>query len=370
MSACATAWEVERHGGNAMGGSVRIASAKPSFVGEMSFGYGNSINNQGLGGGGDWEREERIRRATKDCGVSIHTCPILKTRCGDPCAGMNLDDPYEFCCECAPAQCPSCEGGCSDEIGCCSVLTGTWHGMCGNPSSGEGPPVMPPPCPGCGGGGGNDRPWAPSVSVPRMPGAVGSAFGDIGLTTVFTLSTRYSSGTPTLLGSAVILGMYGPLATFAGPVFGNAWLPFIPVLPFPNPIIIVGGAPFELDDPTYSLMAGCLPIIIIIGVIIIIIGGCGPKKPKPKRPSERKPDGGKDMMSGEDMFEAWLEYQMVNPYDQVMKNCLEKVWHENSEADSSKEPRISRSEWLRQLRECLCEKLPGALVEELLKGLL
>jgi len=35
-----------------MGGSVRIASAKPSFIGEMSFGYGNSINNQAEGGCG------------------------------------------------------------------------------------------------------------------------------------------------------------------------------------------------------------------------------------------------------------------------------------------------------------------------------
>ena len=48
-------------GGNVMRGSVRIGSAKPSFVGEMSFGYGNSINNQGLGrGGATWPPEPTV----------------------------------------------------------------------------------------------------------------------------------------------------------------------------------------------------------------------------------------------------------------------------------------------------------------------
>jgi len=40
------------NGGNVMSGSLRIGAAKPSFYGELTFGYGSSINNQGIGGGG------------------------------------------------------------------------------------------------------------------------------------------------------------------------------------------------------------------------------------------------------------------------------------------------------------------------------
>jgi len=262
------------NGGNIMGGSVAIRAAKPVFLGENAWGYGDSINNQGLGGGGGGQEHiDRIVRANSECGVYVVTCPTYKTYCGDPCAGIDTSDVNEFCCKCLPKICGGCaEGGCSPEIGCCISFREEWHQKCGNPGDEEDAPCFA------------HRPSPQSagyiLGAPRRPWNLTIATG--------TATRSWWLGVPTVVGAPLLLGLFGPSVPAGGRVFGNMWPPFSLERPYFN----FGRRLLPGKYAHIDVMIAFLPAfwILLIGLGIILLPSCGGKEQAPEEPDWQDPE--------------------------------------------------------------------------------
>ena len=109
-----------------------MTGAKAYAVGRMTLGYGNSVNNQGLGGPFYWTALFLYFEAY--CKVLVVLCPSFRlVPLEEICADMDLNDPRVMCCDCLPLVCPDCkEHGCSPDTGCCtSYWSPEWYAYCG-----------------------------------------------------------------------------------------------------------------------------------------------------------------------------------------------------------------------------------------------